>query len=359
MINDELLDYIEKAIKKGEPTENIKASLFSGGWNSDDLDEAFRAVSASHIPSIPIAPKPQIVIPPVIPATPAPVISPASPVIPIVQTKPEPQASAIAPNPTIAPTPASNPTTPIPVFEPVFYTPPANPAPTPVSTPKFPEAKPTDIIDPFADFSQTPLNNVQDDDEEDSPIKTEPSPQSHHESSVKVVFLIITLLLLIVALLAIYFFRPQIKKFLHLTETSKIEEQVYGDGLDNEKDLAVLDQASVPNPSLDEMIRYDGKPLGKDQTNQDNFMAEEAKWAYAENGMPKGWKRWADTVDGVSVEKKGPTLTNPSYIISISGKLLSTFTKTNKCVGDGESAFCIIGNDPEVLRYWNVASFYY
>jgi len=94
-------------------------------------------------------------------------------------------------------------------------------------------------------------------------------------------------------------------------------------------------------------------------TPTDEFMEEEAKWADAENGMPKGWVRWSDKIDGISVEKYGPSSTISSYMIKLDAGLISKLDEEKKCVGDSESAICAIGNDTEVLRYWNVINHYY
>lgn len=92
-------------------------------------------------------------------------------------------------------------------------------------------------------------------------------------------------------------------------------------------------------------------------------MSKESRWANANNGMPKGWVTWEDTIDGVTVSAKGPIMNGASKVVTTGDLDLVKKMRTNdpsvKCVGDLEIATCFIGNHSEVIRYWNVTNYFY
>ncbi len=89
----------------------------------------------------------------------------------------------------------------------------------------------------------------------------------------------------------------------------------------------------------------------------DNNYESQMKWATEENGLPKGWVRWTDTMAEIPVEKYGPSQIRSSYMIKLNAKMVSGIDQEKKCVGDSETALCAVGNNPEILRYFNVISF--
>ncbi len=101
----------------------------------------------------------------------------------------------------------------------------------------------------------------------------------------------------------------------------------------------------------------------KSYDNECISMSKESRWANADNGMPKGWVIWQDTIDGVSVVSKGPIMNGASKVITTSDldliKKLRSTDPSVKCVGDLEITTCAMGNHPEILRYWNVINYFY
>lgn len=84
MITQELVEYIKKEIAKGRTREDIRQVLISGGgWNEDDLSEAFREVIPMQniVPPSPAVPeKPEIEKPIVsfispVPPPPSPILA--------------------------------------------------------------------------------------------------------------------------------------------------------------------------------------------------------------------------------------------------------------------------------------------
>lgn len=92
------------------------------------------------------------------------------------------------------------------------------------------------------------------------------------------------------------------------------------------------------------------------QITDENF-EEQQKWATEDNGLPKGWVRWNDTMAETPVKKYGPSQTGSSYIIQLSAQMIKGLDGQKKCMGDSELAMCAIGTDPEVLRYFEIVNY--
>lgn len=103
----------------------------------------------------------------------------------------------------------------------------------------------------------------------------------------------------------------------------------------------------------------DAPSNSEESVQQEAFMAEESKWAHAENDLPKGWVRWTDTLIEIPVEKYGPSRENPSYIVKLQAGMRDGLSEPKQCIGDSEVATCAVGTDPEVLRYFAVLNYYY
>lgn len=90
------------------------------------------------------------------------------------------------------------------------------------------------------------------------------------------------------------------------------------------------------------------------------FMQAVSKWASSgDNEMPPRWVSWEDTIKGVSVKKKGPVDSkDSSYIISGPVPILKTLG-SNRCIGDTEETMCAIGENSEVIRYFDLISYYW
>src|SRR3989338_2774959 len=58
MVNQQILDYIKQQVQQGVSQEQIKSSLMTNGWQENDVDEAFTALSETSAP-LPQPPVPQ------------------------------------------------------------------------------------------------------------------------------------------------------------------------------------------------------------------------------------------------------------------------------------------------------------
>jgi len=92
------------------------------------------------------------------------------------------------------------------------------------------------------------------------------------------------------------------------------------------------------------------------EVTDENF-EEQQKWATEDNGLPKGWVRWNDTMAEIPVKKYGPSETGSSYIVQLSAKMINGLEGQKKCMGDSELAMCAIGTNPEVLRYFEIVNY--
>lgn len=87
---------------------------------------------------------------------------------------------------------------------------------------------------------------------------------------------------------------------------------------------------------------------------------DETVWATAENGMPAGWVIWPDTISGSAVEKYAPSKGLSSYVIKVPKDLVQELMKPNKCTQNADPiVFCVVGNNPDVERYFRVLEYYY
>ncbi len=99
-----------------------------------------------------------------------------------------------------------------------------------------------------------------------------------------------------------------------------------------------------------------GYPLN----DQDAHFEKEAEWASAGgNDMPHGWVTWTDSIVENPVKKFGPSKTNASYMVQLKTSMIKLLDDPHTCIGDSEVALCAVGTDPEVLRYFEVKSYYY
>ncbi len=113
-------------------------------------------------------------------------------------------------------------------------------------------------------------------------------------------------------------------------------------------------------------VQSGGYTQTKDNTNgadyipvdDEEFMNQEAQWAHANNGLPVGWVQWTESMNGSSVKKFGPVLNGDSYMINFTAQEMMA-SGNRKCVGDSEVATCAVGDNPEILRYWNVINYFY
>lgn len=118
------------------------------------------------------------------------------------------------------------------------------------------------------------------------------------------------------------------------------------------------------NNSIDKDYKINTEEKNDYQSNvtspSEVSMEAESKWASSgENEMPPGWVSWEDTIKGVSVQKKGPAdFKDSSYIISGPVLILKTLG-SNRCIGDTEDTMCAIGENSEVIRYFDLISYYW
>lgn len=106
----------------------------------------------------------------------------------------------------------------------------------------------------------------------------------------------------------------------------------------------------------DDYERYLGK-------YESEYMDALGRWALSveNNGIPKGWERWSDNSSRVLVQKIGPSKTNPSYIIKYDIDMIKNGAKPQgECSGgEDQPVYCIVGYDPEVLRFWSVVNYFH
>jgi len=77
---------------------------------------------------------------------------------------------------------------------------------------------------------------------------------------------------------------------------------------------------------------------------------------FDENGLPKNWIKWNDSILGVPVEKFGPVLDENNFLIKLKANLISNLPENKECIGDSESALCVVGENAGINRYFNYAS---
>lgn len=99
--------------------------------------------------------------------------------------------------------------------------------------------------------------------------------------------------------------------------------------------------------------------LEEDIPKEESNVEEETAWASAENGLPAGWVSWVEEIKGSPVEKYSPNKTLSSYVIKILATDSGSLPNPHTCTGADEVVFCVVGNNPEVERYFKVLEYYY
>ena len=70
-------------------------------------------------------------------------------------------------------------------------------------------------------------------------------------------------------------------------------------------------------PNLNNSMELDKDSPSSDTNLSEVSMEAESEWASSgPNGMPPGWVAWEDTIKGVKVLKKGPSISTESYVVS-------------------------------------------
>ncbi len=96
-----------------------------------------------------------------------------------------------------------------------------------------------------------------------------------------------------------------------------------------------------------------------EKTDGGPTVEEETAWATAENGLPAGWAIWSDEISGRPVEKYAPVKDMPSFVVKIEATITDKLVRPYECVGPDDVVFCVVGNNPDVLRYFKVLKYYY
>ena len=112
-------------------------------------------------------------------------------------------------------------------------------------------------------------------------------------------------------------------------------------------------------PNLNNSMELDKDSPSSDTNLSEVSMEAESEWASSgPNGMPPGWVAWEDTIKGVKVLKKGPSISTESYVVSGPVPLFVDI-KNKRCIGDTEQTMCAVGENSEVIRYFNLINYYY
>ena len=156
-----------------------------------------------------------------------------------------------------------------------------------------------------------------------------------------------SVLLLVLIILMVFALRIMLK-----------DKETYLPNLNNSIELNEESSQSNTNFSKEDSIK-DVNDVQVNTSPSEVSMEAESEWASSgPNGMPPGWVTWEDTIKGVKVLKKGPSISTESYVVSGPVPLFVDI-KNKRCIGDTEQTMCAVGGNSEVIRYFNLINYYY
>lgn len=70
----------------------------------------------------------------------------------------------------------------------------------------------------------------------------------------------------------------------------------------------------------------------------------------ADGTWPETWVKWDSIFEGEAVRKYGPNYSEVDFVIVLPTKLVEALPGGSSCVGDQESATCLVGDNDEIKR---------